>query len=137
VETSSVVELKNLLERAAEIRKRIPDRERAMLHARSGWPEYRYELEDLKHQEFQPMRFRPSGEEIDLLDRAEAWVNMLGTDREQRTLRGKQIIWAKACQFSFYDCAHITGIPPKTCENWYKMDIQKLAEKLRTLGILC
>lgn len=128
-----VIELRDVFDEAAKVERMLSNKELAMLNARSGWPDYLYDADDRKDQEPEDRRARPTAKQIDLLERALSWLAILGMRKDKRTVVGKKIVWARANGFSYRDIAFVCGIPPKTCENWYKQDIVILAKKVYSI----
>lgn len=128
VDTILLVE--EIFQDAARIERMIPLRERAMLDCKSAWPDYLYDQDDKKDQEPTTIRSRPTARQIDLLEKAIKMLNLLGMRKDRRTVMGKKIIWARANGFSYREIAFIAGVPPKTCENWYKRGIAIIAKRM-------
>lgn len=126
-----IVLIEDLFQQAADIEKKLPDREKKMLYAKCGWPDYLYDLDDRKDQEAEPMRVRVTGREIDFCDKVMSWLKLLGMRFDDRTIKGKQIIWAKASRFRFGEIALVSGVPPTTVKRWYRQDMVILAKKVR------
>lgn len=125
-----VAEIISIFEEAASVEKMLPNRDRAMLDARSGWVDYVYDADDRKDQEVEFRKERPTAKQIDILNKALRWRDMLGMRKDTRTVRRKQILWARACGFSYRDIAFVVGMPPQTVQDWYKRDISFLTKKI-------
>ena len=120
----------DLLQEAAAIEKKLPDRDRRMLDSKSGWCDYVYDEDDRKDQEPESVRMRLSAAQIALLDRVQRMINFLGLRHDVRTVVGKKILWARACGASYRDIAFMSGKPPSTCERWCKSDLRKIAMRV-------
>lgn len=125
-----IIFIADLFERAMAIDRKLPDKEKRMLGARSGWPDYVYDTDDRKDQEPENMRVRLTAAQIDTLDEAQRLLNILGMMIDNRTIVGKKIIRAKACKVSYRDIGIAAHMSPKTVENWHKKDLRRIAVKV-------
>lgn len=125
-------ELEDLFQQAAHIERMLPDHDRRRLDAKCGWPDYLYDLDDKKDQEPEMIKLRLNSSQIALLEKVSRWLNLLGIRTDKRTVMGKKIIWARANNYSYREIAYVSGLPPKTCENWYKADMKRLLRRLNT-----
>jgi hypothetical protein len=125
-----ITEVIAVLEQAASIEKLLPDKQRISLDCKASWPDYVYDADDKKDQEPTIRRPLPTAKQIDLLNKALSWLDIIGTGRDNKTISRKRIIWAKSNKFSYRDIAFISGVPPSTVELWYKKDIAIIANKV-------
>lgn len=118
------------LEAAARIERMMSDTHKGLLEAKAHWPDYLYDQDDRKDQEPEAPKSKPTAKDIDLYERVMGWLRLLGMGIDNRTVMGKRVIWARANNYSYRQIAFMAGIPPKTCENWYKHDIRVLAGRV-------
>ena len=127
-----VNDLEEILSKAADIEKRIPDKTLSMMMARSGWPEYLYDIEDRKHWMDKGMRIKRivTSQEQSFYDKTYPLLNVLGMEKNKRTVAGKKIIWSKAHGNSDRKTSFLVGLSPPTIKCWYEIDIAFLARSL-------
>lgn len=125
-----ISELEDIFQQAASVESKLPDKERRKLEMKCGWPDYLYDLDDKKDQEMEPVKLALTSKQIGIMEKAHKWLNFLGMRKDKRTITGKRIIWARANGFSYRDIAFQAGVPPKTCENWYKADLKRILFKI-------
>jgi hypothetical protein len=129
----TVEDLEDLLQQAARIEAMLPDFDRQKLKIKGSWPDYLYDLDDRKDQEPEKMRLSATAKQLDILDDGLKYLNFLGIRNNNRTIYGKKIIWARAKGISYRKIAYIAGIPPKTCEYWYKKDLEFILKKINSI----
>lgn len=125
-----VAYVQDKLYEAASIEKMLTDKERRFFAVKSGWPDYLYDADDRQDQEPEFRKSRPTAKQIDLYEKVLLWLRIIGLRQDKRTIMGKKIIWARANGFSYRDIAFQAGIPPTTCEYWYKQDLNRIARRI-------
>ena len=125
-----IITVENMFSTAASIDRRLPDKERRLLHVACGWPDYLYDQDDRKDQEAEKIKLRITGKEIDLYDKVVAWLNVLGIERDRIIILRKRIVWAKAKGYSYRKISAVSGYSHVTMESWYKRDVAIIAGKV-------
>jgi hypothetical protein len=121
-----------LFEEAASVERLLPNKERSMLRAKCGWPEYIYEYKERQGWlDQERIRATITAQQIDALDAAITLLNLLGVQRDSRVIAGKKIIWARANRASFRTIASVVGIPPTTVKRWYEQDIHIIFSRMK------
>ena len=120
----------SIFEEAVDIERRLPDKHRVQMDAKSSWIQYQYEEDDLKDQAPEFKRSIPSAKQVDLLNRALTWLDILGTSRTNRTIMRKRIVWSRGNKLSYREIAFFAGISPTSVERIYKIDMEIITRKV-------
>ena len=89
----------------------------------SYWPEIKYDRRELARQEVQPIRLRPTPDQITRMDETLSWITYVNHGE-------RNLIWLRAYRTPWRVISRETGFPRTSAQRYWQVALIKIAERL-------